>query len=228
MKTGIYKITNLINNKIYIGQAVDLRVRIRTHEKYDTPEKYNGSLSFENEKNMPIHLAIMKYHLCNFKIEIIEECKQSELNEKEKYWISYYDCKVPKGYNLTDGGQGNCYLSGENNHFNKYKKETIDEIKKMLKEGKTYNEIFSAYPEVNKSSIYSINLGKSWKDENETYPLNNKFKNSKFTIEQQENIVNEFLQNYKNFGKMYIYELLAKKYNCSMRTIMNIVKNWGK
>ena len=62
MKSGIYKITNLINNKIYIGQAVNINERIGFHKKYDKPELYNGSLAFEQQKNMAIHQAIMKYH----------------------------------------------------------------------------------------------------------------------------------------------------------------------
>lgn len=54
---------------------------------------------------MPIHLAIYKYGLENFSIDIIEECPPEILNEKEKYWIKYYN-SYKKGYNATEGGQG--------------------------------------------------------------------------------------------------------------------------
>lgn len=225
MGSGIYKITNLINNKIYIGQAVNLKVRIRTHEKYDTPEKYKGSLSFDNELNMPIHMAIMKYHLNNFKIEIIEECPINLLDEREKYWISYYNCKTPNGYNLTDGGQGGHPKRGESNHFSKYTEEQINEVKKFLKEGKRPKEVFQLCPQISIDSIYAINLGKSWRDENESYPLNNKQHKRAFNDEEKIKIKELFEKDCKNYSKMYLYKVYAKKYNCSERTIMNAIKD---
>lgn len=47
-----------------------------------------------------------KYGIENFSFEIIEECKKEELNDKEKYWINYFNTFF-NGYNLTTGGQGN-------------------------------------------------------------------------------------------------------------------------
>lgn len=223
-KSGIYKITNLINNKIYIGQAKDLRIRIRTHEKYDTPEKFNGSISFENEKQMPIHQAIMKYHLENFKIEIIEKCSISELNSKEQYWIAYYDCIAPKGYNLTKGGQIGCPLKGEKSHLNKYPEKEINKIKKLLKQGLSCYEVIELFPKINKSIIYSINSGSSWYDENEKYPLNNKKQNSLFNLTQIQEILNKYTVYQKKLGKMKSYDLLAEEYNCSPYTIMRLIK----
>ena len=88
----IYKIENKINGKIYIGQTtVELKERIKGH-------KY---------ANYYIGRAIREYGIENFAIDIIEKCKTlDELNEREVFWISYYNCKVPNGYNLTDGGEG--------------------------------------------------------------------------------------------------------------------------
>lgn len=222
-KSGIYKITNTLNNKIYIGQATNLQIRIHTHQKYDTPEKYNGSIFFENEKRMPIHQAIMKYHLKNFKIEILEECDIQFLNDREKYWIKYYNCKTPNGYNLTDGGQGSGGKKGEESHFNKYSKEQILKVKKLLKQGLPPFKVFQQYNEVSMDMIYSINQGKTWKEENETYPLNKK-QGSIFSKEDKENIYQEFLLSSKNIGKMKSYDNLSKKYNCSAHTIMRIIK----
>ena len=88
----IYKIENKINGKIYIGQTtVGLKERIKGH-------KY---------ANYYIGRAIREYGLENFAIDVVEECKTlDELNEREMFWIAYYNCKVPNGYNLTDGGKG--------------------------------------------------------------------------------------------------------------------------
>lgn len=64
---GIYKITNKINGKIYIGQSINIERRWKEH-------------IFDNRKNSLIHLAIIKYGKENFSFEVIEECNQKELN----------------------------------------------------------------------------------------------------------------------------------------------------
>lgn len=84
----IYKITNLLNGKIYIGQTTK-----------DNPNYYgSGRL---------IKKSIKKNGIENFKKEILSYCKnRNNLNELENFYISYFNCKVPNGYNLTDGGEG--------------------------------------------------------------------------------------------------------------------------
>lgn len=94
---GIYKYQNLINNKIYIGKAKDIMQRKRDH-------RYNAS----NPKrdNCVFHKALRKYGENNFSFEIIEECPKEKLDEREQYWIKYYNTKIPNGYNMTFGGDG--------------------------------------------------------------------------------------------------------------------------
>jgi len=83
----IYKITNLINNKIYIGKDA-------TSDK-----NYYGS-------GVYIKKAILKYGKSNFTKEVIDKCDNyEELSIKEKYWIGFYK-KSENLYNLTDGGDG--------------------------------------------------------------------------------------------------------------------------
>ena len=100
----IYKITNTINNKIYIGQVYNKTIydRFARHIK-------------EASATHPILLdrAIYKYGSENFIIEQIDEATSlPELNEKEIYWIKYYNSSNKNiGYNLTPGGDGgNTYL----------------------------------------------------------------------------------------------------------------------
>lgn len=96
---GIYKIENLVNGKIYIGQAVNLQRRIREHKlvsRYNNPKN--------SEYNFALSRAIRKYGLNNFSFNIIEECKQEELDDKECYWIKYYN-SYNDGYNETIGGK---------------------------------------------------------------------------------------------------------------------------
>lgn len=95
---GIYKIENKINGKIYIGQSVNIKKRWK-HHKYD----------LDNNKHANKHLqsAWFKYGKNNFSFSIICECKISELDEKEMYYINKnksYDENY--GYNLTIGGDG--------------------------------------------------------------------------------------------------------------------------
>ena len=100
---GIYKITNLINGKIYIGQALDIYRRWGKH-------KGNAFNKNSREYDYPIYRAIRKYGLENFSFEIIEECSVEELDEKEIYYIKKYNsCTLWKnshGYNQTIGGNG--------------------------------------------------------------------------------------------------------------------------
>ena len=70
---GIYKITNNINGKIYIGQSNNIQRRFSEHQN-------RGATS-----RIPVDIAIQRYGKENFKKEILEECDITELDEREKY-----------------------------------------------------------------------------------------------------------------------------------------------
>ena len=89
----IYEFVNNINQKIYIGQALNYKQRIRAH-------KFN----LKQNKNTPFYNALKKYGWNNFSINIIEECKENLLNEREIYWIEEKKSLYPNGYNLLEGG----------------------------------------------------------------------------------------------------------------------------
>ena len=99
----IYKIENLINKKVYIGQTVN-----------SFNERYCGSgegiVRVINSQRCNEHLynSVNKYGVDNFKVSIIEKCKnEDELNEREIYYIGLYDSTDPrKGYNFCEGGNG--------------------------------------------------------------------------------------------------------------------------
>lgn len=89
----IYKIYNDIDNKIYIGQTIQsIEARWSQHQ-YKARNFTEGKL-FE---------AINIYGIDHFYIEQVEECDNSQLNEKEIYWINYYN-SYENGYNMTRGG----------------------------------------------------------------------------------------------------------------------------
>lgn len=96
---GIYKITNLINNKCYIGQSTRLSIRKRGHFR-----------DLENGKHINKHLqrSFNKYGENNFKFEILQYCIPDELDELEKFYISKYNsCDEHFGYNIESGGNKN-------------------------------------------------------------------------------------------------------------------------
>lgn len=101
---GIYKITNLVNGKVYIGQSVDIYRRWEQHKKIG--RGINGYKYKRNAKD-PLYRAIQKYGVENFSFEIIEQCPEEMLSEKEIHWIAFYDSVVThgKGYNQTLGGE---------------------------------------------------------------------------------------------------------------------------
>lgn len=93
-KLIIYKMTNKINGKIYIGQTCkSLRKRIRDH--------------FNDFGKSYIKYSLKKYGRDNFEVEIIDTASsKEELNQKEIYWIKQYNCRIPNGYNICAGGEG--------------------------------------------------------------------------------------------------------------------------
>ena len=95
----IYKITNLINGKIYVGKDT-------TNDK-----NYFGS-------GLLIKRSIEKFGIKNFKKEILEECENNEeLCKKEKFWINKLDStNINIGYNISCGGDGGDTIT---NHPNK-------------------------------------------------------------------------------------------------------------
>ena len=105
----IYKITNTVTNKCYIGQTRSHRLN---HEKY-RPFGHIGRFkdhvheAHSNKKNQSWFLnnAIQKYGVDCFQCELLLTCKVSELDTYEKQYILEHNSKYPNGYNLTDGGQ---------------------------------------------------------------------------------------------------------------------------
>ena len=115
MNKGIYKITNIINGKVYIGQSTNLKDRIKQHK---------SMIKNYNENNNYLRKATKKYGYKNFKIEIIKFCDEKELDYYEIYYIDLYKSSDRKfGYNIELGGNINKHLS----------KEQIDKMKKNKK-----------------------------------------------------------------------------------------------
>lgn len=97
---GIYKITNIMNGHVYIGQSREIHKRWIEH-KTTFKSKTKGTILYK---------AMQKYGFENFVFEIIEECQPKDLDKREIYYIKEYNSYAfnePRcGYNMTKGGDG--------------------------------------------------------------------------------------------------------------------------
>lgn len=155
---GIYKITNTINGKSYIGQSIDISLRWEKH-KY---EAYNSN---QKSYNFPLNRAIRKYNIENFTLDIIEECPKELLDEREKYWINYYGTFY-EGYNATQGGDTGPSLPGSKNPNARLTEEDVYNIRTAILAGRFQKEVYEEDHYADKISFRQfcrIWRGDSWK-----------------------------------------------------------------
>lgn len=92
-KAGIYALVNKENGKRYVGRSVDLEKRKNTH-----------LWMLKNGRHPNCHLQRAWDNGQRFEFVILEECEACKCNEREIYWIAYYD-SMKVGYNQCEGGQ---------------------------------------------------------------------------------------------------------------------------
>lgn len=211
MEKYIYKITNLIDTKVYIGQTSNPQKRWKEHQQL-------GSITYINNKNKHsrLYLAMRKYGVENFIFEVIEE-PTANYNDRERYWIQYYNSFLDKnkGYNLTLGGENPPVLTGEDNVLSVYSNKAIEQIQQELALNvKTYDEISQQY-QFPKGYLTMINAGTSRYNLDLTYPLrtNGNERKDKTLVEE---IIFELLYTENSI------EDLKKKYSIGDKTIRKI------
>lgn len=158
---GIYKITNQVNGKVYIGQSINIKRRWANHEKdafWEKAECYN----------YPLYKAIRKYGLAYFDFEVVEECPREQLNEREMFYIQQYHSNEKRnGYNQTLGGD-------TQEHAKKLTDEDIDKILMRLKTSYDSANIICKEFGVSATLIRDINRGDVYRRDDETYPIRQK------------------------------------------------------
>ena len=135
---GIYKIKNLLNGKVYIGQSIDVKNRFGRH-------KYNSNYKIVH----PLYNSFRKYGIENFEFNIIEHVNDfNKLDEREQYWTDFYksynknygynircDCKVNRGFKHSDKTKDTMSLTRKGRvPWNKGMKMS-DEYKQKCSEG---------------------------------------------------------------------------------------------
>lgn len=158
--SGIYKL-NFPNQKYYIGLSNNIKRRMKEHKT-------------DSKKNiLPIHNAIQKYGM-PLEFELLEEIPSENrklLQEREIYWIHFYDSTNPlKGYNISLGGDGS--NSGIYNLSSALNEKQLNEIYELLI-NHTNIFIYQIAEKYNVSSelISNINTGKHYYNSKLTYPL---------------------------------------------------------
>ena len=155
---GIYKITNKVNGKCYIGQSIHIQQRLNRHKT----APFNPN---DQSKNTPLYQAIRKYGLDNFHFEVLCECAKEELNEKEQFYIAQYKSHNRKyGYNQTDGGDNVADVC------KKLNRQKVLSIIAQLKTTTSISDIALQYG-VGMTLIYQINRGDLFAQDDERYPI---------------------------------------------------------
>ena len=152
----VYKITNLVNGKIYIG------ITEKTVE-----ERFREHLGFarRGDKDYPLYKAIRKYGEENFLIEPIDETASTrdDLRKLEVYYISLYQSNdYKKGYNQTPGGETN---GGEDNPRSRLTEKEVYEIREKYSERRLFiRDVYKFYKEkISFSAFEKIWEGFTWK-----------------------------------------------------------------
>lgn len=151
---GIYKITNLVNQKIYVGQSNFIERRWAQHKSPYEQQRFSDK---------PLYKAFKKYGIENFTFEILEECPIELLNQREKYWISkLHTLCHESGYNVTSGGDG---VADDNHPRHKLTREDVIDIRTRYNNHERCKEVEALYSnKIGHSGFSKIWKGETWKD----------------------------------------------------------------
>lgn len=174
----IYKITNNINGKIYIGQTIHPDRRWKEHQR----------MAKTHYDDFPIHLAIAKYGVENFSFEILEK-DVINYDEREKELIKQYNSLRPNGYNVAEGGSS-YVMYGEDNPKNTVSNKQIQGIIQALQQNKFTDRQIAKLYNTSDKIVADINHGYSHHQDNIQYPIRHKRGRQKLTEEQMIEIKN--------------------------------------
>lgn len=191
-------ITNKSNVKKYIGKSVRIEKRLAEHKRAKT--------------NMAISKAIREYGPDSFSYEILELCSEDMLDDRESYWIDYYNTYSGNGYNAAPGGEGAP-------HPVKLSESDIDKIINELQNSSLLLSDIAKKYRVSRETISSINLGKS-RIKNINYPIRQNHFGINVIPDKQE-LINTILANNTCF------KTVADKYGVTRQCIVTWCKRYN-
>lgn len=205
MKKDIYIIKNDLNDKVYIGQAKNTKERFKQHCKLTKRSAYIDKEIYRLGKE---HFW---YEILEFQIE--------NYNERERYWIKYYN-SYRNGYNRDEGGEWNFNNpKGIDSQYSKIKdKNILDAIyQELIERQLTMSEISKKY-QISVATISNINCGVTYYNDKLKYPLRPSTKGSEFYFTKQEQ--EEIKQLIKK--ELISFTEISEKYNITIWTIYHI------
>ena len=142
--SGIYLIKNNITSDVYVGQSKSIGYRLTVHKT----QLRNQNHLYVNKENDILQKSWNKYGEVAFSFWIVEFTNADKLNERERFWIKYFNCnrlKSGHGFNLTDGGNVPPHGSFNKNRVHLYSPETLvsvsvpaDKVEGYLANGYVY------------------------------------------------------------------------------------------
>lgn len=233
-ESGIYMVTNTINNHVYIGQSKNIYNRFNNHHISE----------YKNEKsscfNTKFYRALRKYGLENFVVSIIELCPVEELNQKEIYYIEKFN-SFHNGYNSTAGGQNfsenihsqeteekrkitrekNGSLKNENHPRAKLTNQEVVKIRQRYIDGESVSQIYEDYKHLynNIATFRRIILGSTYVSAG-NIPNNEqiRYTNAKLTDTQVREIRSKYQPGKTSYAK------LGKEYGVTAGAIGGIIQ----
>lgn len=204
MNGFIYKITNRVNKKVYIGQTrFTVEHRFKQHIK-----NYNIE-----HRTQPLYMAFAKYGIENFEVETLEECPTDKLDEREIFWIAKYD-SFKNGYNATLGGVKGCKYFWTDNQY--------EEIKSMYLSGFTSQKIAEQF---GVSAYTIIGILRSMGVKIKGNPLDmNKMEREEFIEWYKNGASLKYLADKYNTDKETVKRFL-KKYDVDLRNHSELLHN---
>lgn len=150
---GIYKITNTIDGKVYIGQSVNIYQRWKNH-KSAARDPHSPT------HHLPLYCALREYGEENFTFEIIEQCNEDELNDEERKYIQEYQSDDSKhGYNDSQ------------KDYRFPDRAKISRIMDLLRNSGLFMDEISMMCDQSFNTVRLINKGKSYHKQDMQYPL---------------------------------------------------------
>lgn len=186
---GIYKITNNITNEVYIGQSVNIKRRWQEHLLHGRKQDC---------KNSELYNAMRTYGIENFSFEIIEECRKEKLNEREKYYIAYYD-SYNNGYNMQIG----------NNYSRIVTDEQIKKLIFLLQNTCLSQTEIAEQLDISRTYVSRFNKGLIRNQSYLSYPLRKATMLQK--RDNKKNKEQETLKKFKNVNKTKIQKVEIKR-----------------